>query len=287
MTPAWLEFRTRAGRHLTSSSGQGIVEYILVLVVVIAVALAVSAAFFKPFNEWARNYMGDYIYCLLDEGELPSLGGEEAISDCEKGFEDFTFGGGRPARANAGSGDDDEKGSRNRLNQANGGNGGGGGVRGRARGRRAASNIGEGFDSGAQNAKGKSSDVTSNFSRRIVIRNQRAGGGGTSITGRNRTEAYVGITGYIAQEQERIKRREAKIRSVGKSTGDAGSFARGGVKTVPYDFNPRKPAEFDITSGDWSFGEWLRILLILVIIIALVLFVGGQVAQISKSMEKE
>src|SRR5262245_45898196 len=91
-----LNFKAMAG-GLSSERGQGMIEYILLVVVIITMALAIGARLFKPFNEWANHYIGDYVVCLLDYGELPSLGGAEAFSDgeCDKKFEPFTVAGGR------------------------------------------------------------------------------------------------------------------------------------------------------------------------------------------------
>jgi hypothetical protein len=47
----------------------------------------------------------------------------------------------------------------------------------------------------------------------------------------------------------------------------------------------RTPKELPLTA-DWSFGVWLRYLLIIIILIALILFIIGQVNQIYKGMQK-
>jgi len=288
MKKRWLDPRTFARRSFSSSSGQGIVEYILLIVIVISVALAVSATFFKPFNEWASNYVGDYIFCLLDQAELPALGGEETVSECDKGFENFTFGSGRPPKDGGGAGDgdgggDDNRGARSRLNRANNaGDTGGGGASGR---RRSRMNLGAGFDGGAGAAGRKISDVSDQFGSRRSARS--SGGFGSRRTEISaRASRYVGITGYLAQERERVARREEKIRTVGRTADMPSSFARGKNKMQEVSLSSKRRADYDITSGDWSFGEMFRMLLIIVIIIALVLFVGSQVMQISKSMEK-
>lgn len=275
-------------RTFRSSRGQGFVEYILLIVIVISLALAVSNAFFKPFNEWARNYIGDYIFCLLDEGELPSLGGADSVSECSEKFEAFTFGGGRPAKSGGdGSGNaesTDDKGSRDRLKKAGAGSDGPSDGGSSNRSRRASNNLGEGFDGGGSGA-GKISDVTSQFGGRST--SSRARFGQTSVdAGMSRAAEYNGVSGFIEREQERLKKREDKVSSIGRKSDLASGFVRSNKKLPEPMTVSKKKEDIDLTAGDWSFGEMFRILLILAIIIALLLFVAGQVMQISKSMEK-
>ncbi|ODS51116.1 MAG: hypothetical protein ABS42_00080 [Bdellovibrio sp. SCN 50-8] len=272
---------------LRNSGGQGVVEYILLIVVVIAIALAVSARLFQPFNDWAKNYIGDYIYCLLDQGELPALGGEEAVSECDKNFQNYTFGGGRaPKGGEGGSGSAEaNKGARSRLgNKDSGGEGGGGGGGGR-RGRRSSS-IGSGFDGAGGSGSSKVTEVgdaATGRTRRVVRINGRGGQYGSS----NRTEVTGGFGSMMAQERERIKKREDKVRAVARASDSTNDFVRGKSKITTVEARAKKQSDLDLTAGDWSFGGIIRIALILAIIIALVLFIGGQLMQISKSMEKE
>ena len=72
-----------ARQGLRSERGQGIVEYILLLVVVLTLAFLLANRFFQPFQKWVNYYLGSYVECLLDQGELPGQGGENGIQDCE------------------------------------------------------------------------------------------------------------------------------------------------------------------------------------------------------------
>ena len=49
---------------------------------------------------------------------------------------------------------------------------------------------------------------------------------------------------------------------------------------------PEKKQDSKEEGFEWNFGQYLKFALILAIIIAIVLFIGGQILQISKSMEK-
>lgn len=284
MKNRWLGPRTIAGRLKSSETGQGIVEYILLIVVVVAIATAVMNTFFKPFNAWAKNYVGDYIYCLLDQGELPGLGGENTVEECEKGFEQFTAAGGRPAKSGSTSQSEDdegEKGGRSRLASPSSSSsaGGAGGRSGRSR----TAGIGSGFDNGESAKTSKTTDVTGSYGRR---QNARFSSGSRIGGGSMRAVEYNGITGSMQREQDRIRKREEKVRSIARVSDAASSFVRGGNRAIPMELNSKKASEFNLEAG-WSFGESFRILLIIAIIIALIMFVGSQVMQISKSMEKE
>lgn len=278
---------TISSRRQKAESGQGIVEYILLIVVVIAMALAVMNTFFKPFNKWAKNYIGDYIFCLLDQGELPALGGEDAASECAQQFNAYTFEEGRSRKSGSEESSSSSKsnlGSRSRLGNKSNASGVSAARRGSSR---TSSSLGSGFDNGAGGAAaGKITDVTGQFSKKSAYFRGRSGRWGGS-SGGGRTSVYNGISGYLTQEAERVKKREDKVRAVGKSGEMATAFARGRNK-LPTEMPviKKRGEELDITAGEWSFGAMFRILLIIVILIALALFVAGQVAQISKSLEK-
>lgn len=262
-------------KFLANSRGQGIVEYILVIVVVISIALAIGARLFKPFNEWARNYIGDYVACLLDQGELPSLGGQEVIDGCDASFESFTVANGRPSREN-------EESRQNTANTGGARQNAAGGVAYRVSGGRSRSAVGSGFDGASGSARSMQTDITvgSPNPKRLSF---FAPSGSTIIT--SGEVQYVGIQGLIDRERDRIRKREDKIRSIAKAeVGDVAT--RRARKAMPVEIARSKVKDVDIEVGDWSFGGALRIVFIIMIVLALVLFMAGQLAQINKSLEK-
>ncbi len=259
------------------------VEYILLVVVVITMAFAIGTRLFKPFNEWANHYIGHYVECLLDYGEVPSLGGSETISDCDISHQPFTIVGGRSPKTDA-----SKSNAANQNRGGSGGNGrsGSGNVAYRNSGGRSRSAIGSGFD-----GAGKASNV---IQLKTADASLSANGRNTNYnfpnsTSRSRSASsvatYKGFAGLVNREQEKIKKREEKVRSVSRGEGASGI---GSTKknTFPVEFKERKQKEPDLAVGDWSIGNLVRTLLIIVIVIALALFLAGQLAQISKSMEK-
>lgn len=85
-------------RNLLSDSGQAVIEYLLILVVTVGITLGVVLQFNKAFQTFADNYFGNYLACLLETGELPSLGldGPDNVGICNEEFQAFSFTAGRP-----------------------------------------------------------------------------------------------------------------------------------------------------------------------------------------------
>ena len=263
-------------KQIRSDSGQAIVEYILILVVVITLALALMTRFSKPFAKWAQFYIGDYIECLLDQGELPALGGTNTVSDCEptSNFKE-DGGGGKGGKGSNTAENSGPSGSGSRSRNS----GAGRTLRTDSGGRFKELRIG-GFDGAAADSKVSSATAENRQSKgqeyfrgRTPIRIE--GGKGSRATG---------FTGVLQGEVEKIKKREQKVQKVASAMGD--EISSPGQKKFEFTVKERKPTDVDLTGGDWSFGKLLRLLLIILIAIALVLFMGGQLMQISKSMEK-
>jgi hypothetical protein len=98
-----------------------------------------------------------------------------------------------------------------------------------------------------------------------------------------RTES-VPTTGYMPMEREKIRRREEASFSVPASE-DAHTESQKSerFKMVPVE---RKVASAVDDSG-WTFAEYLKYAVIIAIVLAIGLFLGGQILQITKSMEKK
>jgi hypothetical protein len=87
-----------------SRSGQALVEYVLLLVVIVGMILA-AAKIFKTLNSGMQSYIGDYFACLMEYGELPTLGVQNADlkkhtsgsgKTCDEKFAPFSIADGRP-----------------------------------------------------------------------------------------------------------------------------------------------------------------------------------------------
>jgi hypothetical protein len=273
--------------------GQGVTEYILLLVVLIAMFLGGLYQLNTAFEKWANSYFGDYLACLLETGDLPSIGGAPGDSGiCNQLFEPFDLASGRPFKDSPGggggdSGDDDDSLSDDdgvpRRSQSGGDSGGvretagkgsyssGGGSSFGSSGRFGGSSPGQNT-SGNQKSRAKYTGSTAS---------SMPAGVGYSQTNSNRGRPqYIAIAGRrIADIEDKDKAEASTSGSVKRDSGSSKSESRFQVK--------RTEVTKDHASNDepWTFGSFLRFLIIAAIIIALVLFLGGQALQISKDSE--
>lgn len=274
----------KAKRGLRSESGQGIIEYILLLVVVITLAILLANRLFKPFREWAQHYIGNYVECLLDQGELPGLGGQNGIQDCnftspfEEGGSSNASKGGSSGSSEKGQGseerDNESESSKSDSKRPN--------LVAQAGGRQRTVRIG-GFDNGG----GSSKSIVVEESAGAKERNPgfiRGGYRGGSNNDRGRQRQVTGLNGMLMAEREKIKKREDKIRKVAAVSEEGGGTKQGRRIEVREDL--RKARDVNLSGEEFSFGKIFRLLIIIVVAIAMILFIGGQLSQISKGMEK-
>lgn len=265
-------------------SGQAVLEYILILLVTVAILLGVLYQFSDAFKKYVASYFGNYVACLLETGEMPSLGGESGASAsvCGSHFEPFTISNGRPlngkgvgARSNAG-----------------------------ARVGRTASNT-RSRSAGSRGFTSDSGPTTNgeNFRRGSKTRYSTSAPSSGRQTG---TKPYAG-------EREEDGVRAQQMISVGRSRltnrfnlrddkkSEKGGFftqkkitARGGsqITNRKLAFDATKlNTKRSVASGDLSLelsvGDYIRYLIIFGIIAAIFIFFGGQIAQLRKSWEKD
>lgn len=265
-----------------SQGGQGTVEYVLLLIVVIALAGALLTRFFKPFDSWAKNYLGAYFYCLLDAGELPALGGQNGVGECDEKFEAFSVAGGRPEKEK-GKGNEEDAASaaakkRNRsASEVTATSGGGGG----ARGRRSPTII---------NNRSSGTDGTSGAPVSSVVQAEKAGGfmnfrKPTVIFINNRSERARGFAGMLDAEKEKAKKREEKT-TIRKTTAEEGGASRVRKPALTTAKLLRKDKEVELGGYDFSLGGAVRMAFIIAIVLMLVFLIGSQLNSISKGLEK-
>lgn len=265
---------------LSKQSGQALVEYILLISISIALVLAFATQFYKPFGNWMQNYMGEYLQCLLDYGELPTMGSVGVDGECAQSFKPFSPVGGRPPLKNknknssgsaAGSNfSANEKSQGNKTTFTSG-------TAGRSRSMVVAGGAGadgKGAGAGEKQVVEKLSD--SRFEK-FRNSNKSTTVAQNSTVQNNNTIAISSSRKEIIREQEKY----VKLKPGEVETGEASSKNKKLIISPP-----EKKAEVKEEGFEWNFGQYLKFALILAIIIAIVLFVGGQILQISKSMEK-
>ncbi|MFP5518427.1 MAG: hypothetical protein ACLGGX_00865 [Bdellovibrionia bacterium] len=281
---------------LKDQGGQALIEYVLMLIISISLLLLLTAQIFTPFKEFLRAYMGTYIQCLLEYGELPALGSEGvgAESECNARFEDFTIGAGRPPKTD-GSGGSSASGANNRSDSnrssssssssssdgSGRNNSGGGGSSGRTV-------IVNGSNRRSMGTESTSPDAAKTIEIEVSAPGAGSGrfyssGGGSDSTS-SRTERF--ITGEVVSDfdQRRLAAQNKQNETAGMVVGE-NEQARAPKKIA---INPpkREVSSLDDEEEEFTIGNFIRILIIAGIIIAIVIFVGGQILQMSKSFSK-
>lgn len=280
-----------------SQSGQAATEYLLILVVSAGIILGVVYQFNTAFQSFAKNYFGEYLSCLLETGELPALGDNEGTfkDGCDANFESFSLANGRPSTKKSSN-----KNSYLNKNSNQGNNG----ARSAESNKSTSSNK---FRPNTQQSGKKSSSLTAR--NQLKINNRRGIKASTKAEviilkeeGLNELNSIGNVAG-----QKKFKTK-SKLKNRTRDSGeeyiiryiyitdkkDSNSNIVSTRKDIKNKGSQENLAQLPIKRGtaaqekeekDFSFGSFLKYILIAGIIIAIVIFVGGQLLQISKSME--
>lgn len=269
--------------RLKDQSGQATIEYVLLLIVSVSLLLLLMTQIFTPLQKFLNAYMGSYVQCLLEYGELPGLSGDsDAASECNAKFEDFTLAGGRPPKSggsggggSSGSGGSssgsDEEGSGSSARRSSAGSGGSG--------RSRALNVG----GGTVGADGSGEQKV------IEIEVSSAGAGTGTFMRRNSTELRSSSRQQsFSIDQSQISESERKRLQSKKNRADRAqaSILETTEPKAPTRFSvePPPPAQMpDVNEEEFTFGNFFRMIIIIGIILAIIVFVGGQFLQMSKN----
>lgn len=302
-----------------NSKGQATIEVVLLAFIAVVVILGLIYRFNTAFKKYTTDLYGSYYRCLLETGELPGTG-----SVCKDRAARFEIANGREklkwGQSDSGS---SGGGSSSGSGSGNGGSGGNGG-KGSAKSGKSASGNESGGNNAANSGTGGGDSVSAGGSaggrgqsvvgrlRQISKRNgSTAVGGAEQLSDEEKSLAtgsgdslradYAGARGSgdslraartkmdFAMGHEEVEK-ELKVASAPVSgpvskradrTGD-GLRPRNAVEVTD-----RKPAQATMKedSSGMDFGKIFRIFMIVAIIVAIVIFLGGQILQISKSSE--
>jgi hypothetical protein len=251
----------------------------MVLIVSVTLILGGLYQLNTAFKSWANNYFGDYLSCLLETGELPSMGGPPDNNGiCNQLFKPFTLAEGRPhanpITATGGGETGGGRGGEGRRNQGGGGGGGGqfsgGGGRFGA-GRRGSPGMGD----KSRRAAKRGGSATGSTSASDY-------GGGYSYTQRpQRFQNRSQLDTKFAFQEEKEPRQQRRMASTTKK-GDGDNTRKNSIRLKPSVVKTKKSTEADT---GFTIGSFLKILIIAAIVIALFMFLGGQALSISKSMD--
>ena len=307
------KIKTRRLSMLGNSSGQAVVEYILMVAVSISILFALKGAF-SSAGEFVDKYVGAYTVCLMEYGELPSLGLSEPDltqhksdggSVCNPKFGQFTFAEGRPplsgaggsttgSRNNQGSQKSTEGSGKNDSNASNLSNRkstsdsdvatSGLGGPGRSSPYTTGS-LRRGGSGGVGDGAGSASKVTNIDDPGEVERADRRSPGRETRTIYRTRDRYKALTGQMAEDFEKrsakVTKREPGRQTIAKNTEEG---FRPGPRTNILPVIERKVASVaEGNESGWGLGNLIKWILIIGIIVAIVVFFGGQILNYSNS----
>ena len=294
-------------RAKAQQAGQAVLEYILILFVVVGVILGILYQFNDAFKQFLDSYFGDYIACLLESGELPSLGGSGPnSSECISPIAGFTVAAGQSiTNTGGGSGssgsdgadgnsssnrnNDSDSSSRDRSSSSSSSN----------NGRRPSVTSGGGVSNGDNaNGLGRRGLRRRNVSvKKSVVQgaDQKDSGFGNNSDGSTlgggrrgrirRRRRIIYLDEDDLSDVAKQKKQQQLSGSVKKKVEAGGRVLR--ETTIEYKKKPpKRNIATDISSG-FSFGQLIKMMLILGILIAIFIFLGGQAVQIKKSWQKK
>lgn len=264
---------------MSNQSGQGLVEYILVLFVIIAMIFGAIYQLNSAFERWAHSYFGDYLSCLLETGELPTIsggGGDPGL--CNQLYEPFSLANGRPfrelGRGQAAEGGGRRAGGTREQGVRSGGLGG----------RYTPLKLGgDGFGSGGGRGGRGRGKTDSTYTGSTGISDY---GGGYSYTYRppNAREKKLLDDRFAFQKARDPKQTGRKPTTARKPSNDEGD---GRPKRSPMRGGSNNKKKMEAPDSSFTVAGFLRWLVIAALIIALLMVLGGQALQIGKSMRAE
>lgn len=307
-----------------NQKGQASIEYVLVLVIVIMIGLGIVWKFNSAFRQFASSYFGQYLDCLLANGELPAIASSKPGA-CDAQFRPFDIANGRsPVNVGSSSGSsgdssnsggnnssrnsqgskDSNSGDKSEKDSSTSGNGAAGSSSNRSSQRNKSDNDGNpgGLGSESANSLRVAAPSAAGSSSKSPVSNSSAesdkerdgdsdkkveladgaGGSGNSRFG-SRADVGEGRLKYVpGGRQGRGDGGEETLRPEKVPSGDRDQA--NGDGRVPLGKGGRKVASEDL-DGSLGLPDFLRYLIIAAIIIALVLFLGGQAVQVSKGQD--
>ncbi|MCB9072590.1 MAG: hypothetical protein H6623_03145 [Bdellovibrionaceae bacterium] len=267
---------------MSNQSGQAVLEYILVLVIVVGIILSTMYQLNTAFKKYVQSYFGEYIACLLETGELPSLGSGEGANKeiCSSAYEPFSLKNGRPL-AGGGSDKGGKKGSKTPLYKGSGPN------KYSSSRNNNLNNSGVTRNMSALNGESVSGSGKENkdeSSKKAFRKSAKADADITFRRRQFRQQHKIPVSGYFKMQDDKGQKDTPprKVTATGKH-----SRADGQARKIAVDMNKfRTLASDDSGLGmNLSLSDYMRYLLIGGLIIMIVIFFGGQIMQLTKNWE--
>lgn len=296
--------------QIGNERGQGVTEFILLAALSVVVVLGVMYQVHNGFRLYLNEYFGKYVTCLLETGELPDLNNGQGTLVCKSpGFKlngkdapvlaagegsgsggSGGSGGGKNGQASGGTKEDKydpKKKSENGKGSSEAGSsqagGGGGGSSGGSGGRAKFSGSGSptrpnkinvAKKEGSGSSKGDSSSDEDSADDDL--------GGMTSRESRGRSRK-VSVKNITAKGRKVSKEEDESARpsAVKLDKKDEDLIKRKLAYTPP---KPKPSADLEEMSG-FQFGDFIKYILIILVIAVFVIVLGGQIYQAVKSQD--
>ncbi len=281
-------------KSLGEESGQAILEYILMAFI----SFLIISGLLYNFNEGMRDYIDSffsgYLVCLLETGELPSLGNEGGGAVCQGGQFDM-------ARTNPGAGeglDGSGDGSGTGGDSASDGSDSSSSSSRRRRSRRSSRNADAGGGSTAGGVNGSSRPgtqrvQTSNLDTKVGGEESSSYTGSSAASsstssrraaGRNGRGGRVASFGFAYIEEDKKEKEQNRAPASRKvKDGKKAADAAGRAKKIGFTPPPPQPKKGPETNDEgMDFSKYLKWIIIAGLIVAIVVFVGGQGLNITK-----
>lgn len=315
-------FKFKSQPRALNQQGQAVVEYILLLVVIISMLMA-TKGLFAGANKFIDDYVGKYFICLMDYGELPKLGNSDSdlIKHSSGGnpcAAKFTVAGGASLTGGSTGGSTSTNGKDSTSKIAGGKDSsssssskGGSDSSKNSKGKNGSSgsdsdSLGNGSNGGAGNSNyangriqrsrssGTSDGPNDNGSNKTkIIEDEQAGGSRNRFddNGRsgNKTEykynRYKAITsGQMFDEIEKKSAREVRKSEPKVVSKAAEEGFRPGPRKNAFIPQERKIANIeDDKETNFGFGAMMKWLMIAGMVVAIIVFFGGQIMNYSNS----
>jgi hypothetical protein len=260
------------------------------LIITVSLVLALIAQVFKPFQDFVQAYMGDYVQCLLETGELPFASGDtpNAAKDagCSAKFGAASWNKNPNVTSGSGNQGGDKSNSTPPSSSSSSSDSSSGSSR-RSTYAGSSSRNGRSYFSAPRSApRGVGDTAGSGKVIEIALDGKGAGGffkgsTGGGYTAPSRKVRAVGMTGISEDEKKKLaKKADGGSKIVSTSDGRMPASKKSLVK------KPQPKNDFASEDEPMTIGNFIRFLFIAALVIALLLFIGGQALQMSKSFEK-
>jgi hypothetical protein len=278
--------------------GQAAVEYLLLLFVILALSIGIVSKFSASFRSFAQSYLIDYVECLLQNAELPTLGfsGPSASSVCEGAYEPFSLRLGRPAvSSSSGNSVSSNSSATNQSSSTSKNSGGSSPANSTSSSNSSGTSESNSFASSPRGGAYANSGGSKGSSRSVPLTSADSSSESRSSNGR--PQGFDSITqiqkssvlvGPQSNKTRFVEANEASSaeKSLRPQTITSQIEKEDGARRVPANTEIKKKSNLESEDDGFTLPDFLRYLLIIAIIIALVIFFGGQAAQVSKSQQK-